>query len=987
MRYPLNTLVAVLAIAQLVLSPGYWSSIYGENPQFRTVLDAAQSLDPPLSSDVAQLIEQLGASEFSVRRQAFLGLWSLGELAMPAIATVESDSQNALRNDSERSRAEAVRILKTLLELKIAPQQLEQSPKLLELMGRPAPAGVVELCDMGYWTIAQRMLLENSDLSQQFHDPYGRYLLSRLVDSALEQKDATLAWPIVRQLAMPPQAAWIAHKTGLELIGDDPYRTAQALYLSGDVDAALEIDLPTVARIPMLTRSGRWQRLLDESVVASLAGRQESASQRAVIAVLHEVAGDYAQSAQVWEQLLQPESPAQSGVPGPASNDAADDDAADDAAADNGAAGDEVTNDEVTNDGATRVASTQGAGTENGGTSEVAEREAGQIERAVELLRETQRDGLGGQTSRYQLMAALLFSGRVAAIEQMYSEQDPAEAFNFFLAGNQHLRALETLGLAADMSNFDEWLELRRGEIVLELGQRNPASRQFDQSVRLCSTLSDLGLRQQSQRLLDELVELASLVQGRQTELWSRSILTWLGRSEVRQMALTAAKGEFPKMSAECQAAVLKGLFPEFGDAAFALWSTAPSGNDQSKWKAIESLYVFDRGHFGRDYRTTLAGWLQRASDVLTKETLAADHLLALAKIALGFGESDMAIQLLMSDLSPGLGQSMSPNLQWATVGRILTQRGTPESALPLFEAVRQTGVNPQSVYIDEVDAHLLSGHFGRARALDQARWLRPLATTRFFQGYNYLQAATDLFEENRLEHAVEYAEAAFLLSDLGSMDVYWGASKYAEILEKMDDPVRRADVLRAAWVESMQPYASSMQYMISNGYAGSLRFAAQREKLARAIVCIDQGDMEGYQYQAMVAAKLQAQDIEMVCKCYPLLLKAGKPELAEELYSKYQVAMLAQLERWPDDSTALNNLAWMYAQCDRQLDDAARLSQRAVELAPSSAVFLDTLGEVQFRQGDLDEALETMRQCIRLDPRERHYRENLVRYQSSAAR
>ena len=610
-----------------------------------------------------------------------------------------------------------------------------------------------------------------------------------------------------------------------------------------------------------------------------------------------------------------------------------------------------------------------------------------QIERAVELLRETQAEGLGGQTSRYQLMAALLFSGRVAAIEQLFVEQDAAEAFNFFLAGNQHLRAFETLGLAGDMSNFDEWLKLRREAIVLELSERNPASRQFDQSVRLCSTLSGLGYREQSQKLLNELVNLAGLVQGRQTELWSRSILLWLGRSEARQMALVAAKSEFPRMSAECQAAVLKGLFPAFEDAAFALWSTAPGEDEQSKWKSLEALYVFDRGPLGSDYRVVLASWLHRASDVLVKQTLSAEHVLALADIASGFGESDVALELLMTDLSPGLGQSMSPNLQWATAGRILTQRGTPEAAVPLFRAVRQTGVNPQAVYIDEVNTQLLSGHFDQARALEQARWLRPLATTRFFQGYNYLQAATELADEGRTKQAAEYAEAAFLLSDLGSMDVYWAASKYADILEKLEQPVRRADVLRAAWVESMQPYASSMQYMISNGYAGSLRFAAQKEKLARAIVCIEQGDMAGYQHQAMVAEKLQSQDIEMVCKCYPLLVKAGELELAEELYAKYQTAMLEQLDRWPDDSTALNNLAWMYAQCERQLDDAARLSQRAVQLSPNSAVFLDTLGEVQFRQGQVEQALETMRQCVRLDPRELHYRENLARYQASAAR
>jgi tetratricopeptide (TPR) repeat protein len=76
-----------------------------------------------------------------------------------------------------------------------------------------------------------------------------------------------------------------------------------------------------------------------------------------------------------------------------------------------------------------------------------------------------------------------------------------------------------------------------------------------------------------------------------------------------------------------------------------------------------------------------------------------------------------------------------------------------------------------------------------------------------------------------------------------------------------------------------------------------------------------------------------------------------------------------------------LNNLAWMYTQCERELDRALELSQRAVQLAPSSAVYLDTLAEVHFRRGNSQKAVELMRECVYLDPREPHYRENLDRF------
>jgi tetratricopeptide (TPR) repeat protein len=227
-------------------------------------------------------------------------------------------------------------------------------------------------------------------------------------------------------------------------------------------------------------------------------------------------------------------------------------------------------------------------------------------------------------------------------------------------------------------------------------------------------------------------------------------------------------------------------------------------------------------------------------------------------------------------------------------------------------------------------------------------------------------------------------------LAELGSIDLYWSASVYGDILEELDQPLRRADVLRSAWVEAQQPFASSMQTMLGDGYVtgyfSSLRYSAQKEKLARAIANIHQQQWQTFEETVQVARRLQPQDIEIVCQCYPLLQQHGQSELAEQLFAQYEQEMLRQIERWPNDATALNNLAWMYSQCDKKLEEANQLSQQAVGLAPSSAVFLDTLAEVQFRAGDITSAQNTMRECIRLDPRERHYRENLIRFRKTAA-
>ncbi|MCA9134910.1 MAG: hypothetical protein KDA45_17195, partial [Planctomycetales bacterium] len=407
----------------------------------------------------------------------------------------------------------------------------------------------------------------------------------------------------------------------------------------------------------------------------------------------------------------------------------------------------------------------------------------------------------------------------------------------------------------------------------------------------------------------------------------------------------------------------------------------APGDDAESKWTNLERLWLWDRAHFAPQPPTLVSSWLRRTLEKLSSQGLTAEQLTALGEIASGFGDSELALELLTVDLTEANGDPNAINIHWLDAARIHTQRGMPHKALPLLADVRQSGSNTQRAFVQEVEALLLSGQYQKAEAIDQARWLRPLATTQFYQGANYLQIAREFSDAQQWESAQQYAEPAFWLADSGSMDIYWSAGRYSQILEEMGDRERAADVHRAALVEALQPYASSLQWLVSNDYYSSLRYAAQRDRLCRAVAAIEASDFATARHNIAVGRQLQPQDIEMVVQCYPRLQAAGQSELAQQLFDSYEQNMLQQLELWPQDATALNNLAWMYSQCDVKLDAALPLICRAVELAPSSAVFLDTLAEVEFRSGDVAAALETMRSCVRLDPREAHYRENLVRF------
>lgn len=91
------------------------------------------------------------------------------------------------------------------------------------------------------------------------------------------------------------------------------------------------------------------------------------------------------------------------------------------------------------------------------------------------------------------------------------------------------------------------------------------------------------------------------------------------------------------------------------------------------------------------------------------------------------------------------------------------------------------------------------------------------------------------------------------------------------------------------------------------------------------------------------------------------LLLLRSFLEKEEGLGAESEASLRAVLELYPDHAEALNALAYLWAEESRELDEAERLVQRALEQRRYSAAFLDTLGWVRFRQGRLDEALELL--------------------------
>ena len=153
---------------------------------------------------------------------------------------------------------------------------------------------------------------------------------------------------------------------------------------------------------------------------------------------------------------------------------------------------------------------------------------------------------------------------------------------------------------------------------------------------------------------------------------------------------------------------------------------------------------------------------------------------------------------------------------------------------------------------------------------------------------------------------------------------------------------------------------------------------AARAEALFGALIAADPSDVLAYSALGQLhlaqgrIADARA-DLQQIAARQPnsatahamigmLLESEGKTADAEKAYT-------AALAADPRQATAANNLAWIYVDSNRNLDQALQLAQTAKEVLPEDANVADTLGWIYYRKDLLSQALNALKQSVERDP------------------
>ena len=129
----------------------------------------------------------------------------------------------------------------------------------------------------------------------------------------------------------------------------------------------------------------------------------------------------------------------------------------------------------------------------------------------------------------------------------------------------------------------------------------------------------------------------------------------------------------------------------------------------------------------------------------------------------------------------------------------------------------------------------------------------------------------------------------------------------------------------------------------------------------ASILVARNQTDAAIEQYKKVVEKKPSA-------SVYTLL---GMLEDARNNAADAEKDYRKALEIAPDSPIAANNLAWLLAENNGNLDEALTLSQTIIKKTTNNAGFYDTLGWIYFKKGLFSPAIEQLKKAVQIDANE----------------
>ncbi|HZT82014.1 MAG TPA: hypothetical protein VFA26_17440 [Gemmataceae bacterium] len=547
----------------------------------------------------------------------------------------------------------------------------------------------------------------------------------------------------------------------------------------------------------------------------------------------------------------------------------------------------------------------------------------------------------------------LLVNDRPKEAQELLTAKGTGLVLTFELLANQ-LRLKEALALAekADASPERIGLLVRKGRVLHLLGEKEKAKQVFEQlGKELRQELGAADAKKPAAALTDrspwrELV-VTQLQLGRKDEAFD-NLAEMLTHSPPASLPMT-----------------WQAAFGKDHPTAALLWPVAKRRHAGGLPAAMRELRGLLDGKLADKDLAAVLGDIDKAAGEAKPEEREALQLAA-AEACRAAGKDDKARAYLDGAAQAGatpaarlrLGDFLAAKGRWQEAAREyrLAWEKAPEQALPLCLCGH---------------ALLKAGDEREGKKLLETAALLPLGSE--VARYNL---AEELNRRGLTDLAVKERE---LLAKIG-----WRRSIYVGNTLVRLSPVaesRKEHFRAAAWTQeqALVILRNNIYFTDPNGYL----MVPHRVHLQRARGLLAEGKVDEALAEARLADALVPGSLTVPVKLVPELEKRGRKKEADELYARTRDRFEALRKAHPNSAWCHNALAWLAAGCRRQLDEALRQAQKAVELEPDQAGYLDTLAEVHFQRGEKEKALAAMKKCVELEPKNETFRKRLKRIEA----
>ena len=269
----------------------------------------------------------------------------------------------------------------------------------------------------------------------------------------------------------------------------------------------------------------------------------------------------------------------------------------------------------------------------------------------------------------------------------------------------------------------------------------------------------------------------------------------------------------------------------------------------------------------------------------------------------------------------------------------------SPELALPTLRALWEFDPNNTETTVSLAEGYMAAGQYADAVNLLQKQAALSRVET---------SASADDSQQRRIMLALAMAlykngsktESQEMLRGLYESEPNDPRPLLAQIRLMRDDKLW--DQLRQkvnAWCQEHPGQNSTTLYIVDELARGNNSESIQiAEELLRCVL------------------KREADSSVIMFRLGILLQSSGRPAEAATAYQRV-------LELQPDNLIAINNLAWILCENQKSYKEALELTQRGLAKSPDYVDLIDTRGMAYYRLGQLDNAVQDFKRCVRLYP------------------